>query len=63
MKDELTSFIQSLTEPQLRALACQAGITAWAVRPVPELKERCRCHAKGVDIYEENYGKEAGLPE
>jgi hypothetical protein len=54
--DELTDWLKSLTVPQLRALACQAGIKSWRIQTVASLTESCRQHAKVVDIYEEHFG-------
>ena len=45
-RDELNDWLTTLTDPQLRALASQAGITEWATRGRDDLQV--------CDIYEEN---------
>jgi hypothetical protein len=54
--DELTDWLKSLTTPQLRALASQAGITEWATRDRDSLLHMCRQRSQVVDIYEEHFG-------
>jgi len=53
-RDELNDWLTTLTDPQLRALASQAGITEWATRRRDDLLHMCRQRSQVCDIYEEN---------
>ena len=49
-------FIADLTEPQVRALACQSGISSWVTYPVSKLRRRLLDNAAAQEIFEANYG-------
>ena len=55
-------WLDSLTYPQTRALACQCGFADWETAKVTDLFERLIETEAAKPIFERTYGQETSVP-
>lgn len=53
------NFIRNLTDAQVLALACQAGLENWNHYPVAKVRLHLALDARGMEIFQRVYGEEA----
>ena len=57
----MSEWIDSLTDPQVRALAHQSGVSGSMTFPAEKLRGKLRDSVVVAAIYEEQYGQEADI--
>lgn len=59
----MKEWLETLTEKQIRALACQCGMHFWWTAEVPSLKTHLLCSEQANSIFQDTYGKETSIQE
>ena len=59
----MKEWLETLTDKQIQALACQCKLERWASRDIAHLRQRLLNTKSAEAIYRDTYGKETSVQE